>query len=95
MENLKKNMNLLGAKVRYKNPEKYFGQNPKDSRWYKRPIGGQAYPYGFMTGDWFTVNRVSGEFFGFEGTSSSAMPYTIKEFSDDNWEWDFSNNKTN
>lgn len=83
-------MKLLGAKVRYKNPKTYLGVNPKDSILYKRQVDNMSYPIGFMTGDWFEVDKISGEFFDFKGSNRvGIIPFTIKQFSDDNWEWKF------
>lgn len=79
-------MNLLGAKVRYTREPIYRSYT------INKMIEAKAYPIAFMTGEWHTITRVSGDYFDFDNsreTSPGIILYTIRNFSGN--EWDFTN----
>jgi hypothetical protein len=83
---------LMGAKVKYRNPIKYLGCLPQDNHLYSKHVSHMIYPIGFMTGNWFEINKVSGDYFDFKGSSrKEIIPFTTKLFPKSDWEWDFSN----
>ena len=85
-------MKLLGAKVRYINPIAYLGCLPQNCYLYSKQIAAMSYPIGFMTGNWFEINKVSDDYFDFKGSKRvGIIPFKKEQFPDKDWEWDFSN----
>jgi len=81
-------MKLQGAKVRYRLEN--FRNRASIKQLAEKFKGHDNYPFSYQSGEWFTIGKVSGEFFDFEGTKNiGIIPYTMKEFSNNEWEWSF------
>lgn len=82
-----------GDKVRYKIENEISIERDSLIRLSKKFQHKHVYPYSYKSGEWFVVNRVSGDMFDFEGAEKyriGIIPFTLSLFPNDEWEWDIS-----